>query len=76
MSEEESTKRAEDLIREKGVNLRPDRESQTGRVYSNFVHISGSPWDFTLRFCDAPSGHDIAAYLDPKLSILTLPKSR
>lgn len=45
------------------LNLEPSKSSELGRVYSNFVQISHSPWDFTLRFCDAPPAIDL-----PKVS--------
>lgn len=41
------------------VQLIPSLNPKLGRVYSNFIEVSHSPWDFTLRFCDAPSGGDI-----------------
>lgn len=41
------------------VQLVPNINSKLGRVYSNFVQVSHSPWDFTLRFCDAPPGGDV-----------------
>lgn len=41
------------------VELVPNLTSKFGRVYSNFIQVSHSPWDFTLRFCDAPPGGDI-----------------
>lgn len=43
----------------KALQLIPNLPAKLGRVYSNFVEISHSPWDFTLRFCDAPPGSDI-----------------
>jgi hypothetical protein len=30
-----------------------------GRAYANFVQVSHSPFDFTIRFCEAPSSADI-----------------
>lgn len=41
------------------VQLTPNLPAKLGRVYSNFIEISHSPWDFTVRFCDAPPGSDI-----------------
>ena len=41
------------------IELVPNLNAKLGRVYSNFVQVSHSPWDFTLRFCDAPPGGDI-----------------
>ena len=37
-----------------GVKIVPDRETSPGRVYSNYMAMTQSPYDFTLRFCDAP----------------------
>ena len=42
------------------LELIPSLEPRLGRVYSNFAWISHSPWDFTIRFCDAPPGGDAA----------------
>ena len=41
------------------VNLIPSLEPRLGRVYSNYVQVSHSQWDFTIRFGDAPSGWDV-----------------
>ena len=41
------------------IQLLPDLEPRLGKIYSNYISISHSPFDFTLRFCDAPSGGDI-----------------
>lgn len=36
--------------------LLPSFEPKLGRVYSNYVQISHSQYEFTIRFGDAPSG--------------------
>lgn len=41
------------------VKIIPMLPAKLGRVYSNFAEISQSPFDFTIRFCDAPPGTDI-----------------
>jgi hypothetical protein len=41
------------------VELVPSLQPKGGRIYSNFMQISHSPWDFTVRFCDAPPGGNI-----------------
>lgn len=41
------------------IELIPDLNAKLGRIYSNYIQISHSPWDFTLKCCDAPSGADI-----------------
>ncbi|MBT3185747.1 MAG: DUF3467 domain-containing protein [Nitrospina sp.] len=51
MPEEKQTKEQETNGIE--VNLIPNNQISTNRVYSNYVQIARSPYDFTLRFCDA-----------------------
>ena len=41
------------------IKITPSLPAKLGRVYSNFIEISHSPFDFTVRFCDAPPGSDI-----------------
>lgn len=49
-----------DLTKEtkKGINidenLLPSLPSKTGRLYSNLMFASHSPYDFTIYFCEAP----------------------
>ena len=45
----------------KELTLVPSKTSKTGRVYSNYAVVSHSPWDFTIRFADAPPGMDVSA---------------
>ena len=35
------------------VNLIPSDEIVSNRVYANYVQVAQSPYDFSLRFCDA-----------------------
>jgi hypothetical protein len=50
--------------REKGnikdVKIIPSLHPKLGRIYSNHLSVSHSPWDFTLRFSDAPPFGDIS----------------
>lgn len=41
------------------IELIPSLEPKLGRVYANYVQVSHSPYDFTIRFCEAPSVADI-----------------
>jgi hypothetical protein len=41
------------------VNIIPSLEPKLGRVYSNYVQVSHSQYDFTIRFGDAPPGGDV-----------------
>lgn len=36
------------------VTVVPSDDLISNRQYSNFVQVAHSPYDFTLRFCDAP----------------------
>ena len=36
------------------LKIKPDDELVSERVYSNYAEVSYSPYDFTIRFCDAP----------------------
>lgn len=52
------------------LELVPSLQSKTGRLYSNWVQVSHNPWDFTLRFCDAPPGADVDRLREGKTLIL------
>jgi hypothetical protein len=41
------------------INIIPSLEPKLGRVYSNYVQVAHSQYDFTIRFGDAPPGGDI-----------------
>jgi hypothetical protein len=41
------------------VKVIPSLEPKLGRVYSNYVQVSHSQYDFTIRFGDAPPGGDV-----------------
>ena len=47
------------------VELIPSLEPKLGRAYANYVQISHSPWDFTIRFCQAPSVADVVRLKRP-----------
>jgi hypothetical protein len=36
------------------LKLKASGDAVHGRLYANFINVSFSPWDCTLRFCDAP----------------------
>lgn len=41
------------------VSVVPDDAVISKRIYSNFVAVNQSAYDFSLRFCDASPIHDI-----------------
>ena len=41
------------------VTVIPSDAIVSKRIYSNFVMVTQSPHDFSLRFCDAPPIYDI-----------------
>jgi len=41
------------------IKVIPSLEPKLGRVYSNFVQISHTKYDFTIRFADGPPGGDL-----------------
>lgn len=46
-------------IQPRQISLVASKTAKFGRAYANYVSVSTSPWDFTLRFCDAPPGSDV-----------------
>jgi hypothetical protein len=38
------------------LKILPSLEPKLGRIYSNYVQVSHSKYEFTIRFGDAPSG--------------------
>lgn len=38
------------------LKILPALEPKLGRVYSNYIQVSHSQYEFTIRFGDAPSG--------------------
>lgn len=53
--EKEKPKEPEEIT----VNLTPVGDPKLGREYANYVQVSHSPWEFTVRFCLGPAGADI-----------------
>jgi len=53
---------------DKGVEviMVPSNDLIPNRQYSNYVQVAQSPYDFTLRFCDAPPMYDPQDILDNK----------
>ena len=41
------------------IELVAGKNPKLGRIYSNYVSVSQTPWDFTLRFCDTPPRADV-----------------
>ncbi|MFZ2634412.1 MAG: DUF3467 domain-containing protein [Desulfosalsimonadaceae bacterium] len=40
-------------VKEVEVKLKPSYGIEPTRIYANFAEISQSPYDFTIKFCDA-----------------------
>lgn len=53
------------------VKIIPSLEPKLGRVYSNYVQVSHSKYEFTIRFGDAPPGGDVERLM--KGNKLTIP---
>jgi len=47
------------------IELIPSMEPRLGREYVNYAQVAHSPWDFTIRFCQAPSLADIVRLKRP-----------
>jgi len=56
---ENKKKEVTEKLKHVEIKLVPTLNAKLGRIYSNYAEVSHSPWDFTLKFCDAPSGADI-----------------
>ena len=57
MKVEEKTKKT--APKKEELTAIPSLEPRLGRVYSNYVQISHTNYDFTIRFGDAPPGGDL-----------------
>ena len=55
------------------VELTPAGEPSMGRIYANYVQVSHSPWEFTIRFCLAPAGADVKKFIKPNTNIVEMP---
>lgn len=53
----DKTKKA--VPKEEAITIIPSLEPKLGRVYSNYVQVSHTKLDFTIRFGDAPPGGDV-----------------
>lgn len=52
-------KMAKNKVKGVEVKLLPNEDIIENRIYSNYVDVIRSPYDFTLRFCDATPVRDI-----------------
>lgn len=59
MAQKTIRRAAKTEVEQISLEIIPSMEPKLGRVYSNYVQISHSPYDFTIRFADAPSGRDV-----------------
>lgn len=55
------------------IDLIPSLESKLGRAYVNYASISHSPFDFSIRFCEAPSLADAARIKGDRDATLEIP---
>ena len=55
------------------VELTPTGEPSMGRIYANYVQVSHSPWEFTVRFCLAPAGADIKKSVKQDTNTVEIP---
>ena len=55
MAEKKKTSRKQTKTKAAGIDviLKPGIDVPRNRVYSNFAHVSQTPYDFNIRFCDA-----------------------
>ena len=56
----DKTDRADPKKEPSQVKVIPSLEPKLGRAYANYVQISHSQYDFTIRFGDGPPGGDVA----------------
>ena len=59
MSTKKATKKVVKVDGSIEVTPVPSDELVSNRLYSNYVQVAQSPFDFTLRFCDAPPIYDV-----------------
>jgi len=53
------TKKAPSEKKTSEIKIIPSLEPRLGRVYSNYVSVSHTKYDFTIRFGDLPPGGDV-----------------
>lgn len=52
-------KKTESTIEKIEIKIQPTTDIPASRIHSNHVEITQSPYDFTLRFCDATPIYDM-----------------
>jgi hypothetical protein len=55
------------------VEFIPSLDPKLGKVYANYAQISHSPWDFTVRFCEAPPSADLPRLIKPGEKNIEIP---
>lgn len=53
MAAKKSTKKATETDKGIEVTLVPNEDIPPSRIYSNFIQVAQTPYDFSLKFCDA-----------------------
>jgi len=66
MAVKKPTKKATKTGKGIKVNLIPSDELLPNRLYANYVQVGQSPYDFTLRFCDATPVSDLRKVIENK----------
>jgi len=66
MAAKKPTKKATKADKSIKVTMIPSDELMPNRLYSNFVQVTQSPHDFTLRFCDVTPILDVKKVIEDK----------
>ncbi len=53
MAAKKSTKKSTKTAKGIEVTLVPNENIPPSRIYSNFIQVAQTPYDFSLKFCDA-----------------------
>ena len=53
MTDKKTTKKSTKASKGIQVTLEPDENILPRRIYSNYIHVAQTPYDFSLKFCDA-----------------------
>ncbi|RZB34610.1 MAG: hypothetical protein SRB1_00378 [Desulfobacteraceae bacterium Eth-SRB1] len=53
MSDKKTTKKSTKAPEGIQVTLEPNENIPPRRIYSNYIHVAQTPYDFSLKFCDA-----------------------
>jgi len=56
---EKSKPTSEEKPQEVELKFVPTKDPKLGRIYSAYISVSHSPWDFTMRFCEVPARGDM-----------------